>query len=250
MASGYLINAPLKEVLIELHWDLDFISEEGIEIDSSFEKAVIKFTQGCQQEYQVVTILKPANIPPTAYPHRVTHRFQKVLGQHPLYQMGPGVFTINDNNKNYKWVDFRQMIEFGINCLQESYDRPLVLSKVELRYVDRVSPFIFEDSDKFSFIGENFGINPSQFQVGDNSLTEFQILQRFQAKNDSILTIILTTGLDQESRDELIEWHTFVTNTKRLSWESLLGWIETAHNLCSTTFKNMLSSKLYEYFSK
>lgn len=249
MNSEFLQKAPLKEVLLELHWDLEFVSEQGIEVDRDFERAVFNFSQACQQNYNIVSILKPDNIPPAAFAHRVTHRFHKVKGQHPLYQLGPGVFTINDNNKNYKWADFRQMVEFGIQCLQASYDRSLVLSKVEIRYIDRMSPYVLGNPDKFSFMQEHLQVNPTPFPFVDGEMVQIQISQRFVANEQTALTLIVTTGMDPSSKEDVVEWHTFVTNTKRLSWDSLLEWIDSAHILCSNSFKNMISKDLYEYFS-
>lgn len=133
MKKDYLPKAPLKEVLFEIHWDLESLTDEKISFDIGFEKAVMKFARSCEDNFREISILKPEYIPPIAYINRVTHRFYKVMGEHPLYQMGPGVFTINDNNKNYKWSDFTGMCKHGLNCLRNSYDKELSISQVQLR---------------------------------------------------------------------------------------------------------------------
>ena len=80
MKDTFLKNAPLKEVVFELQWEVDFLIEQGIRNDSGFEQAVLKFTHACQQDFKDVVLLKPENIPPAAFIHRVTHRFFKIQG--------------------------------------------------------------------------------------------------------------------------------------------------------------------------
>ena len=40
MNNAFLNNAPLKEVMFEIKWDLDYISEQSIVYDNGFEQAV------------------------------------------------------------------------------------------------------------------------------------------------------------------------------------------------------------------
>jgi uncharacterized protein (TIGR04255 family) len=250
MNKEFLPNAPLKEVLFEIHWDLEYISEEKILFDKGFDRAILNFTSACQQDFKDVTILKPENIPPTAFINRVTHRFFKTKGQHPLYQLGPGVFTVNDNNKNYIWKDFLEMIKNGVSCLRSSYEKDLILSKVQLRYIDRVSPYIFGKSDKFDFLREHLQINAETYPFVDGELNNIQFTKNFTIDDESALNLIISTGVDRNTKEDVVEWHTFVSNKKRLSWEELLDWVQKAHDICSSTFKSMISNELYEYFSR
>lgn len=249
MNKEFLPKAPLKEVLFEIHWELEYISEEKISFDKGFEQAVLKFTNACQQDFKEVTILKPENIPSTAYVNRVTHRFFKTKGQHPLYQLGPGVFTVNDNNKNYVWKDFFDMVKNGISCLNSSYEKELIPSRVQLRYIDRVSPNIFGSSNTFDFLREHLKVNAETFSFIDRKLTNIQITNSFTIDDESSLNLFFSTGVDKETTEDVIEWHTFVSNKKRLTWEELNDWVEKAHDICSQTFKKMVSDELYQYFS-
>jgi len=250
MKDTFLDNAPLKEVLFELQWEVDFLPEQGIRNDSGFEQAVLRFTQACQQDFKDVVLLKPENIPPAAFIHRVTHRFFKIQGQHPLYQMGPGVFTVNDNNRNYSWADFEPLILNGLTCLRASYKKELIPAKVQLRYIDRVSPFIFDDSNKFEFLREHLQVNAESYPFIEGELQDIQFIKRFLIDENSFINLLISTSVDKETKEEVIEWHTFVSNNKRLTWEELGAWIANAHVICSKTFKSMISKQLYEYFSK
>jgi len=249
MDKKILINAPLKEVLVEIHWDLDFNTDEKILIDKGFDEAAMNFTNACQQEFKEVELLKPSNIPPSAFIHRVTHRFFKVRNQHPLYQLGPGVFTINDNNKNYVWSEFRQMIEQGISCLISSYQKELVPAKIELRYIDSVSPYCLQNESKFIFIEEHLGLIIDKKGFLTEKLDNIDVVRRYNMSETTQLNLNLMTGIDNNSTEEIVEWHTYINNKKRLSWDEIMPWIDNAHDLCSDFFKQMVSKKLYEYFS-
>lgn len=247
-ANVLLRNAPLKEVIFELHWELEYIAEENIQIDKGFEEAAMNFKSVCQQGFKVVEILKPASIPHTAFNNRVTHRFFKEKGRHPLFQFGPGVFTVNDNNKNYNWDDFNQMVLNGLNCLKTSYSNPLVLSRVELRYVDAVSVDILGQSDKFDFLRTHLHVNAQGYEFVDGKLEDINFAKKFSVDGDNYLHIMIATGVDRQTKKETVMWHTYINNSKRISWEELPKWLEGAHKIASKTFKKMLSNELYNKF--
>lgn len=250
MRKDFLPNAPLKEVLLEIHWDLEYLGEEKILFDKGFEKAVLNFTNSCQQDFKEIDILKPENIPPIAFINRVTHRFYKTKGNHPLYQLGPGVFTVNDNNKNYVWKNFVLMITDGLNCLRSSYEKELIPSRVQLRYIDSVSPYILGETNKFDFLKKHLHISIDDSSFVSGELEDIHLTKSFIIDDSKKLTQTITTGIDKSTREDVIEWHTFISNRKRLSWEGLLDWLEESHSTCSETFKNMISDELYKHFSQ
>ncbi|MFN8306537.1 MAG: TIGR04255 family protein [Ferruginibacter sp.] len=242
-----LSNAPLKEVIFELHWDLEYIPEEAIQIDKGFEEAAMNFRSSCQQGFKFVEILKPASIPHTAFNNRVTHRFFKEKGKHPLYQFGPGVFTINDNNKNYRWNEFYNMVINGVNCLKNSYSTTLVLNKVELRYVDAVQANILGEMDKFDFLRNHLHVNAQGYDFVDGQLEDINFAKRFSI-DDKYLNIMIATGVDRQTRETSVMWHTYINNRKRVEWENIPNWLEEAHRMASKTFRKMFSDELYNKF--
>ncbi len=249
--SFVLTNAPLKEVIFELHWELDFIPQQKVYVDNGFEEAVMNFRNARQEEFRHFQLLAPSVIPFTFLNNKVTHRFFKEKDKHPLYQMGPGVFTVNDNNKNYSWDDFRKLILSGIQCLKKSYtNKELVLSKLELRYIDAVGCGIFGDVNKFDFLRQNLNVIAESYPFVTGELSDINFSKRFSINKDAYLNIAVATGKDKISNEDLIIWHTSVVNKERISWDSLEEWINNAHLTCSDTFKKMISTQLYEYFSR
>ncbi len=247
--DALLKNAPLKEVIFEIHWELDFIPQQKIYVDTGFEEAVMNFRNSCQRDFKEFELLAPPIIPSAFLSNRVTHRFFKEKGKHPIYQMGPGVFTVNDNNKNYSWDDFRELVSSGINCLKSSYRKELVPAKIELRYIDAVGCRIFGDISKFDFLRQNLNVNTESYSFVTGQLEDINFSKRFLISKDSYLNITVATGKDKNSNEDLIIWHTYVNNRERVTWDALEDWIKNAHMVCSETFKKMISSKLYEYFS-
>jgi len=247
-SGRYLINAPLKEVVFQLNWELDFSVEQKTHIDKGFETAVLKFAQSCQQEYNEVEVLKPAFLPSTAFIKRVTHRFYKILGEHPLYQIGPGVFTVNDNNKNYKWNDFNEMIVNGFGCLKNSYQKELIPERFELRYIDRVFINDIENIDVIEFAKKHLNISVDDNNFVEGELENFAINKNFNLDNVLSLNLYILSG--NENNSNFIEWHTSVTNKISINWDNINETIEKAHNYTSETFKKMISDELFEYFSK
>jgi hypothetical protein len=90
--------------------------------------------------------------------------------------------------------DFRSMIEFGINCLRSSYPRELILSKVEIRYVDMVSPYLLGDSNRFEFVQQHLNFNTISTTFVGLELEQIQFLKRFNIDDGSALSIMVLTA--------------------------------------------------------
>jgi len=113
-----------------------------------------------------------------------------------------------------------------------------------------VSPYVLGNTDKFDFLREHLQINTEKHPFIEGDLDDIQFTKSFSLDNERKLNLIVSTGVDKKTKEDIIEWHTFITNKKRLSWEELNCWAKNAHEICSNTFKNMISSELYEYFSR
>jgi uncharacterized protein (TIGR04255 family) len=142
MASDFLYqNAPLIEVITELHWSLQpLIAIPNAAIDPHFAILSSKFTELARETGFVhVERLLPEQIPLEMMPHRAVFRFRRAAETWPLFQVGPGVFTANIVPPYQGWGDFRQSISSGLDLLLASYPlRPSYfrIEKLELRYID------------------------------------------------------------------------------------------------------------------
>lgn len=250
--GNLLKNAPLKEVIFELRWELDLIPQQQVFVDEGFDEAVMNFRNSTRNQFNEFERLAPAVIPLSLFNHKVTHRFYKEKSSmHPLYQLGPGIFTVNDNNKNYCWEDFKDLVLLGIQTLKSSYKKEIVPSKIELRYIDAVNWKIFGDTDKFIFLKNNLNINAETYSfVTGGQLIDINFSKRFLIDKDVYLNIVIATGRDKNLNEELVVSHTFINNKERISWNRVEEWLEQAHKICSDTFHKMVNPQLHEYFSR
>jgi len=239
--SNLLVNAPLKEVIFVLNWELDFILQQNAFIDTGFDEALLSFTSNCQPEFNTFEILVPSGFPPSLLTKQVTHRFYKEEKKHPLYQFGPGIFTTNDNNKNYSWVEFKKLVLLGIEKLRNSYKKTLIPTNIELRYIDAVNLSVLGDKNKFDFLRRHLNVNAEKYDFVDGELIDINFTKRFLINEETYLTIILATGKDTTTDEENIVWHTLINSRGNISWEKLDNWIENAHSICSNTFKKMVN---------
>ncbi len=245
-----LINAPLKEVIFEMQWDLDYIPEQNLTIDTGFDTAKLDFRSSIIQEFKYVETLIPPAIPDIAFNKKVTHQFYREKDTYPIYQFGPGVFTVNDNNKNYSWVEFKRLILDGVKKLKDSYKKDLVLNKIELRYIDAVNINALGETDKFEFLRKNLQVNPEPYPFVNGTLEGINFSKKFMIDAETSLNIIVATANDINTNTEIALWHTFLNNRKRLNFDTIEAWIDKAHTIASETFTKMISKELYEYFNK
>lgn len=245
MSEVRLSNAPLKEVVFELHWGLDFIPEQNVFVDIGFEDALFSFQNNC--EFKIVQTLNKSN--EKTQNNVVSHRFFKEKGAYPVYQLGPGVFTVNDNDKNYSWENFKEMIVEGIKCLRNSYNKDIFIEKTELRYIDAVETNVLGHSDKFEFIRQAMNVPVNDFAFLENELLDFNFSNRYILDHSSYLNLLVATGVNNETNNDVVIWHTFINNNQIISWEVLNNWIENAHNHASAVFKKIVKPELYDLFT-
>ncbi len=251
--DGILKNAPLKEVIFDLHWNLDYNKEQNIYLDDEFETAVIKFLSlTAEKNFDTFELLTHSSVPKTLLANKVTHRIKKRDEKFPIFQIGPGVLTVNDNNKNYSWKDYFELIQIAVECLSNSYKKKLVIEKIGLRYIDSVKVNVFEKEDKFSFLKKHLNVNPENYSFVDGELKDINFAKEFivNGYEDISLNLTIATGVDKLNGEDIIVWQTYLKSKRSLKIEILNNWLEKAHQLASITFKKMISNELYNHFSR
>lgn len=244
-----LSNAPLQEVIFELRWKLDYDVRSQNQVDQQFQFAFANFSALSADKLKHKIILKPSFIPDTAFVNHPVYQFWSAENQYPVYQIGPGVFTVNETEKNYEWKYFRDLILQGIDWLTKSYSRKLDFSVAELRYIDAIEMNEDIEKDLTKFIAEHLKIEIKN-QVVEGRLNDLQLHQRFKVDNENYLSLLLTNGVKNNNQSKAIILQTSYNKTSNISLENLSPWIDVAHDTCSALFKKMISNNLYEQFSK
>jgi uncharacterized protein (TIGR04255 family) len=246
-----LPNAPLQEVIFEVHWKLDIDKDSGLFFDQNFQLASGRFDSLASAHYPTYLSLKPPMVPDQYFSFKAVHQYWNKDKSYPLIQLGPGLFTVNDTDKNYIWIDFKKRILRGLQWLVESYRGKLNIDFIELRYIDAVELSAFEADDLPLFLKENLNIIvENKTDISDSQLEALQVVQRFSLGDNSDLNLLFTNGTRNIDEAPVILWNISVNRRGHLEINEIEKWIENSHSICSNLFKKIVSVKLYEQFSK
>jgi uncharacterized protein (TIGR04255 family) len=242
-----LPNAPLKEVIFELFWSLDY-DQNGFPVDNNaFGLAKGKFSTLIEDDFKHLDYLLPDNI---VLPQQVALRFWKDKNIYPVIQIGMGVIAVNDTEKNYVWEDtYKPLVLKAIENLEKSYRfKNLNYNKVRLKYIDSVDISDEEYANVRTFIKEKLNLNiENGFSVQGIS-KDINVSQSFLLEDGSNFVLSVNTGFNQQNQQNAIVWSLEVSKTGQIATQEISDWLEIAHEKTSSTFKNMLNPSFYDSF--
>lgn len=245
-----LPNAPLQEVIFELHWKLDVDPASGIAYDSNFDIAAGRFDVLASTKLPFSRRLIPSLAPLIAFPHKPVLQYWKEEGIYPVMQIGHGIFTANETEKNYQWHDFKAVIEEGLEWLHKSYKNNLFIEFVELRYIDAIEITPEDEKNLLDYLNKNLNVSIVNSNEIPGSLSDFQLIQKLRLDNGDSLNLVFANGVRNIEQSKVLLWHTSVSNSSQIKRDNLTDWVEKAHQVCSDLFRKMISPELYERFNK
>lgn len=142
MAEDFLYeNAPLVEVIAEFRWDIQRIeSLPNAAIDPHFSTFEAEISSTLAREgFGTIESLAPPTVPIELLANRVVKRFRSHPNKWPVFQIGPGLFTVNIVPPYGGWGSFRHILGKAVDHLLQSYplaDRYLHLRQFELKYIN------------------------------------------------------------------------------------------------------------------
>jgi uncharacterized protein (TIGR04255 family) len=160
---------PLVEIAAELRWQLANVkglpadlSRAPLPVDaSSHEVQFMNFAgKAGEKGFSFVERIIPPGFPMLANQVAFRYRNRTISSGAPLYQLGPGIFTISMVPPYKSWDAFRPYIDLGIALLFDSWeqkDRPN-FSSVRLRYTDAFSDEMRQGLSSVEFLSEKLGI--------------------------------------------------------------------------------------------
>jgi len=257
-----LKNAPLVEVVFEIKWGKTTPKGNKLLIEFSQEEQSLmpgKFQIFAEAEgFGLLEVLE--NQPPL--PHLVKYRYRQKPESYPLYQLGNGVFAINQidfGGYSYDWENFKNDIERGLTLLEKSYpfkikDMPLI--DIQLRYRD-VFPQQ-EGESIFDFINNKLTIGsislPPKLIENEHVITDLPMgsinLQLECKKPAGQIICQINIGLHNGKKAFVID---FIVVSKAnifpdISYDSFVGWCTDAHNHHQQIFKAICDDNLMETF--
>lgn len=190
------------------------------------------------------------------FPHQVTSRFRTNEGSYPCYQIGLGIFTVNQIKDKYTWEDFRDSIKEGLQVL----DNELILSmiqhrkstKLTLRYQDAFYP---EDITTEEYIEKFFNFSsalPDDFYkkyTKDNKYDKLNIQYSIPLTDKyGYLTILCANAIIKDRAGILIDFAVEINLqniAESFSVEKIMAWVETAHDVQRHAFNTLIKKEAY-----
>jgi uncharacterized protein (TIGR04255 family) len=244
-----LPKAPLQEVILEVRWGSAVKGTPGVFIDPGYAFALGKFQAFISARFPVSVKKFPLDIPPQVIGNQPDYQFWSEGRTWPVIQLGPGVLTVNDTEKNYEWAKtFFPLASETIEHLFKAYSENLKFSGFSLRYIDVVKTQDYGFSDWPDFIKKQINFSFDNQYNTRGKLKNFSFDQVFELEEGGNLQVILSNGTSPQN-DDLFVIQISVNETFEVTKEELLKKIEAAHNHTSAVFKEICKKAFYASFN-
>jgi uncharacterized protein (TIGR04255 family) len=238
-----LPNAPLLEVIFEIKWPVD---NKDLE---KFQILLGEMHSQLSTDYPNVVSLHPdLQIPYNIFKNSPTHRFEGKEGEkYPLYQLGPGLLSINTIDSAYDWDKFSAEIQKISTVLQGKYnfDQNKHLS-LGLKYLDFFEINCIENN-LFQYLEDKFHVCiKANFKNVKNPLV-LNFSTAFQTEY-GILNFSIKTAQINIKQGFIIESALNTKMSAKHYFDDVLGWVSTSHEFLSNFFKEMTEGEMYKSF--
>jgi len=249
MKKKKLKNAPLKEVIFELLWELP-LDPTGFPIDLDFELAQGIFADKIKKEFPIHKKTIPEGLQNFRMYPKPIHQFWKGEITWPVVQLGHGIMTVNDTDANYIWEEnFLPNIKESLEILIHSYSNAQRFTHASLKYIDSID-LTDDDKELSKFISKNFQTDLINRYPLPGSLTGVNISQTFELPDKTRMQINIQTAKNNATNKPAIAWITSVEKKGLFNKDEIIDWIVLAHEQVSETFVNMLDRGFYDSFDK
>lgn len=237
-----LSQAPLIEAIFEVRWG-SFVQKDPktVTFDCPEDQTFFPGRFSASASQQGFTFVEKINDAPL--PHVIQHRFRKEPNTWPCYQIGMGVFTVNQLNEGYDWESYKEDILTGVKLLRQSSEKEIIPQYVELRYQDAFPLEKSETPTEFLANKLNFGFNPPEDFLGSQYLTGKPKGHHIAFHIDTVLPKGALIFVLQEA---IVNGKPgFVMDTMMRSPSQRLGktletWLEQAHDTQRHAFRTLI----------
>jgi len=264
-SPSQLPNAPLVEVVFEVHWKLEGDNSTPLPFQSDPGYSVLADNFVAEAAKHGFRSTKKMGAEGILAAHSVGLRLYKGENQRfPLWQIGPGIFASNESAA-YEWDAFKKLSLDGVKTLLSSYPKmksfALVPDHLELRYIDSFDSSIAAHQNAVKFINEETSLNidippflskkPFGNSLTANFLFDVPVkemkdthfnMRIANGRADDKETIILESKVSTKS-DSINMGKTPVARVKYIE-----NWLERSHNITSPFFKLFASDSLMKQF--
>jgi uncharacterized protein (TIGR04255 family) len=238
-----LPKAPLLEIVLELRW----------KITNKNDLSKVQYLYGdlyseLKHKYPFRETTVPPEIPIDILINQPVHRYKVASNEYPLYQVGPGIITLNTIDSKYYWDNFsecsKELVDAFLRVFPFQQNEFLTPSILFLDFF----PFDFENADVYKYINEKFKITFDQSFIISPKFPKNINLGFYYDLSIGDLSILFQKGKNKNQEEGII-LQTRINGTpldpKR---EGIASWIEKSHDTCSELFKKLTEGELYESF--
>lgn len=243
-----LPNAPLLEVIFELSWVAN----------NSKEQEKFQFLLGdmyTQLKDKYPLRLNLVNVPVAGIEipldlliNKPVYRFRKDENSYPIYQLGPGLLSVNTINELYIWEDFEQEILDVFTKFKESYDFGSSSSfNIALKFLDF---YVFDfNNNAYDFLKNNLHLqitHSMQSEKHNPSFVNFATGHNIEGIGQFNFSI--NRGVIQQRGEGFLVETNLVNNVMLDSTGNISSWLKSAHEYLSAVFKDMTKGNMYNSF--
>lgn len=238
-----LLKAPLVEIILELRW----------KVTNKSDLTKIQYLHGdiyslMKDKYPYRESVVPVEIPIEILINQPIHRFRSAANDYPLFQVGPGVLTLNTIDEKYFWDKFSE----DLDELVDSFLKIFKLDENEkfapsIIFIDFFS-FDFDNNDVYEFINQKFNIKISQSFIELNGYPNDVNIGFHYETILGDLSVIFQKGKNSKQENGIVIQTKVSCKTINPAREDILDWFEKSHELCSDIFKKLTHGELYESF--
>ena len=244
---------PLLEAVFELRWGQKDTNQYTFTADEQNLLAGQLSNSAQKSNYLIMQDLNP-NLP--KLPHIVRYRFlqqEDILS--PAFQLGLGIFTINQIKEGYKWESFKKTINSNIKILKEANQSHFESIKETARVIlNYQNIFFLNKDDKIEdFFERNFNLKytlPKEILKNENICDEFNgdISTSFTLNSLNPIgqiRVLITTGMINGEKGFVFtislesKVSNFIEKHQNLD-EAISLWCEKSHSNIKYIFETML----------
>lgn len=244
-----LPKAPLQEAIFEIRWDLD-IAPSNNQLDMGYALAQGKLQEIVKKKFPIYKRKIPYEMPDQLLQYQAVNQYWSSPETWPVLQLGPGIFTVNDTEVNYDWPKtYFPLIKDALDWILKAYEGNLRINSGALRYIDsvRLKDYGYEGRWQ-EFVQEHFNFSFVNSYNPRGPIKGIHFDQTFSLKDGSSLQITMNSGKYKRTDEDALIWQTAVTKIDKFKKDSLISWLETAHDVTSSLFKEMTKPSFYASF--
>jgi len=254
-----LENAPLIETIFEVKWGKLNHDKNGFKYEENLESAdflpgKLSDNLACKGYAYSEKINNPA------VPFHPRFRYRSAENTWPCFQLGTGIFTVNQIKKNYSGEAFKESIMLGIEALNKSIREgigALDILSVELEYQDGFEKKLDQTTRLFMEKNLEFNITPPEKLlaheacIDDSFECNLLAIQNRVSTPKGIIKVSLRNA--KISGEDAFVLQSSVQTAENdlpadVNTEYLRNWTDKAHVLLKFAFKNIIKPETYERF--